>query len=319
MTHSPTDPAVAIDGMTHRFGGLEVLHGVSLAIPRGITFGLIGHNGAGKSTLFRLMLGLILPSGGTLRVLGQATAAPAFRHTRRRIGYLPENFVTYDNLRGSEVLRLFADLKGVPRASCATLLERVGLAAAAARPVHTYSKGMRQRLGLAQALLGEPELLFLDEPTNGLDPQGIAEFYTILAEARARGTTIVITSHILAEIQQRVDCLAIVQGGRVAAHGTLAQLRGGMAAPLRIDAAVAPECRVAATAALAWLAAKSGPALAWHPENDGFSVRCPAGAKMAVLAALLPHAADVIVQEATLEQLFLDYGAKTGGQHAARV
>jgi Cu-processing system ATP-binding protein len=273
----------------------------------------------GKSTLFRLMLGLILPSGGTLRVLDQVTAAPAFRHTRRRIGYLPENFVTYDNLRGSEVLRLFADLKGVPRASCATLLERVGLGGASARPVHTYSKGMRQRLGLAQALLGEPELLFLDEPTNGLDPQGIAEFYAILAEARARGTTIVITSHILAEIQQRVDCLAIVQGGRVAAHGTLAQLRAGMAAPLRIDVAVGPERRVAAAAALALLGAASGPALAWETAATGFTVRCPAGAKMAVLGALLPHASDLTVHESTLEQLFLDYGAKAGGHHVARV
>ncbi|WUR14433.1 ABC transporter ATP-binding protein [[Empedobacter] haloabium] len=315
MTCSPTDvpadAAIAVDGVTHRFQTLEALHDVSLAIPRGAMFGLIGHNGAGKSTLFRLMLGLIVPTHGSVRVLGQATAAAAFRQARRRIGYLPENFVTYDNLRGNEVLRLFADLKGVPRAECAGLLERVGLdAAAATRPVHTYSKGMRQRLGLAQALLGEPALLFLDEPTNGLDPRGIADFYAILAAAKAGGTTIVITSHILAEIQERVDDLAILQAGRVVAHGTLPQLRTAVALPLRIDATVAPERRAATVAALLLLAARTDNGLTWDEASGRVTVRCPAAAKMAVLAALVPHAADVAVHESTLEQVFLGYGAR---------
>lgn len=320
MTSTHTEPAILIDGVTHRFQTMDVLLDVSLAIPRGAMFGLIGHNGAGKSTLFRLMLGLIVPTQGSVRVLGQTTVAAAFRQARRRIGYLPENFVTYDNLRGSEVLRLFADLKGVPRTACAAVLERVGLdAAAAARPVHTYSKGMRQRLGLAQALLGEPALLFLDEPTNGLDPRGIADFYAILAAAKTSGTTIVITSHILAEIQERVDDLAILQAGRVAARGTLPQLRAGVALPLCIEATIVPESHAAAAAALALLAARTGDALAWDDTADRFTVRCPAVAKMAVLAALVPHAADVVVHESTLEQVFLGYGAKAGERHAERV
>jgi Cu-processing system ATP-binding protein len=174
---------------------------------------------------------------------------------------------------------------------------------------------MRQRLGLAQALLGDPDLIFLDEPTNGLDPQGIADFYAILASVQARGATIVITSHILAEIQHRVDRLAIMHGGRVAALGTLAQLRDGMALPLEIHAAVDASRHAAAAAALALLAARQGDGIAWDGVPEGFHVRCPAADKMAVLAALVPHAHDVAVRESTLEQVFLGYG----GGHVQRV
>jgi Cu-processing system ATP-binding protein len=178
--------AISLRGVSHQFGAFTALQDVSFDIGRGEMFGLIGHNGAGKSTLFKLMLGLLTPASGSIKVLGQDTGAAAFRQTRRQIGYLPENFVTYDNLSGAEVLQLFADLKQVPRSTCADLLDLVGLTAAAGRHVQTYSKGMRQRLGLAQALLGEPQLIFLDEPTNGLDPQGIADFYAILDSVRAR-------------------------------------------------------------------------------------------------------------------------------------
>ena len=153
----------------------------------------------------------------------------AFRDVRRRIGYLPESFVAYDNLTGMELLHLFADLKKVARSSCGNVLERVGLSAAADRRVGGYSKGMRQRLGFAQLLLGAPELVFLDEPTNGLDPDGIHDFYRILHQLREEGATIVITSHILAEIQERVDDLVILSGGRISA---------GMAAPARNCASV---------------------------------------------------------------------------------
>ncbi len=302
------DAAVSLSGVGHRFGALTALHAVSFDIARGEMFGLIGHNGAGKSTLFKLMLGLIVPSGGTLRVLGQLTSAPAFRQTRRRIGYLPENFVTYDNLSGKEVLRLFADLKRVARDACPALLELVGLGAAAGRPVHTYSKGMRQRLGLAQALLGDPELIFLDEPTNGLDPQGIADFYAILRGVRARGATVVITSHILAEMQDRVDRLLIMQGGRVGAQGTLAQLRAGMALTLGVVATVAESAQDQALAALDALPDGARTALALERDGKQLSVRCSAADKMAVLAALVPHASDVVVHEPTLEQVFLGYG-----------
>ncbi|MCU6501304.1 ABC transporter ATP-binding protein [Rugamonas sp. A1-17] len=318
MTSTHVEPggaAVSLAGVGQRFGAVTALHEVTLDIARGEMFGLIGHNGAGKSTLFKLMLGLITPSSGTLHVLGQRTSAPAFRQARRRIGYLPENFVTYDNLSGREVLHLFADLKRVARGACPALLEQVGLAGAADRPVHGYSKGMRQRLGLAQALLGEPDLIFLDEPTNGLDPQGIADFYAILRAVRARGATIVITSHILAEIQDRVDRLVIMHGGRIAAQGTLAQLRSGMALRLGVVATVPEPAQAEALAALAALPGDASGAPTLEREGTRFDVRCAAADKLAVLAALLPHARDIALHEPTLEQVFLGYGGAYASSH----
>ena len=142
-----------------------------------------------------------------------------FRAARRAIGYLPENVVLYDNLSGLETLRFFARLKGAPLAQCQPTLERVGLAHAGARPVREYSKGMRQRLGFAQALLGNPQVLFLDEPTNGLDPQAIRDFYATLRGLSQQGVTIVITSHILAELQERVGRLGIMASGKLQAVG----------------------------------------------------------------------------------------------------
>jgi Cu-processing system ATP-binding protein len=311
MTSHPADTALSLRGIHHSYGAFKALHDVSFDIARGAMFGLIGHNGAGKSTLFKLMLGLLTPSSGTLQVLGQDTAAAAFRQTRRRIGYLPESFVTYDNLSGQEVLHFFADLKQIPRAACAPLLELAGLTAAARRQVHTYSKGMRQRLGLAQALLGEPELIFLDEPTNGLDPQGIADFYAILRTVQERGATIVITSHILAEIQERVDQLLIMQGGSVAAQGTLAQLRAGVDVPLPITvvATVAPRLQASLRAVLAVLP------LEMAAQGDQLRLRCACTDKMTVLQQLIGYASDIVIHESTLEQVFLGYGGAHGRSH----
>ena len=163
-------------GVTKDFGTVQAVRGVDLDIAPGELFGLIGHNGAGKSTLFKMMLGLIPVTRGEIRLDGESVTGPRFRETRRKIGYLPENVVLYDNLTGLETLFFFADLKAVPRSECAALLEKVGLSHAAGRRVREYSKGMRQRLGFAQALLGTPRLLFLDEPTTGLDPGAIRDF-----------------------------------------------------------------------------------------------------------------------------------------------
>jgi Cu-processing system ATP-binding protein len=145
--------------------------------------------------------------------------------------------VLYDNLTGLETLYFFADLKAVPRRECAGLLDKVGLSHAAGRRVREYSKGMRQRLGFAQALLGTPRLLFLDEPTTGLDPGAIRDFYRILRELKGEGVTMVLTSHILAEIQERVDRLAIMEGGLIRATGTVQALREAMNLPLTLEIA----------------------------------------------------------------------------------
>ena len=288
--------------VVRRFGAVCAVDGVDLEVRRGELFGLIGHNGAGKSTLFKMMLGLLAPSAGEIRIDGVATIDTGFREVRRRIGYLPENVVLYDNLSGLETLRFFAALKGADKAECAPLLERVGLDAAGKRRVRDYSKGMRQRLGFAQALLGRPHLLFLDEPTNGLDPEAIREFYAILGELKAQGVTIILSSHILAEIQQRVDRLAVMANGRIQALGSVQALREQVDLPLWFEVRVAPADFEAVRAALGHLAVS-----AIEARDDHIAVQCRRESKMAVIearAALDGKVLDLSVREPSLEDVF---------------
>jgi Cu-processing system ATP-binding protein len=292
---------VEVRDASKHYGAVHALDGVTLDIVPGEVFGLIGHNGAGKSTLFKMMMGLIAPSSGTIRIDGVAVDGDDFREVRRRIGYLPENVVFYDNLNALETLHFFARLKGIGPSGHSALLERVGLGAAATRRIREYSKGMRQRLGFAQALLGEPRLLFLDEPTNGLDPDGIREFYAILAELRAGGVTIVLTSHILAEIQQRVDRLAIIAAGRVRAVGALGELRGQADLPLWFDI----DCEAGVLPALR--AALASLPVTVHEVGSGLRIACARQHKLAVLQAvggLAGRLRDLQVREASLEDLF---------------
>ncbi|UDM49459.1 ABC transporter ATP-binding protein [Cupriavidus sp. MP-37] len=295
---------IVLSHVSKRFGALRAVDDVSLSVGQGELLGLIGHNGAGKSTLFRMMLGLLPPTRGTLAVAGAAVGTRAFRAARRRIGYLPEHLALYDNLSGLETLHFFARLKGVPAQACLPMLAQVGLADAAARPVREYSKGMRQRLGFAQALLGVPRVLFLDEPTNGLDPAAIRDFYAMLNALRASGVTIVITSHILAELQQRIDRFAILSAGRLQAAGTLAALRARAGLPLTLVLRVEAGARDEALRRLRAL-----PALEVESAQPGaVTVRCPPTAKMAVLAAVQPLAGrllDLQIREPSLEDLFL--------------
>lgn len=296
---------IEVTAVTKRFGDVQAVDGVDLAVREGEIFGLIGHNGAGKSTLFKMMLGLLPVSAGEIRIHGHAIRGEAFRRVRRTIGYLPENVVFYDNLTGLETLAFFAQLKAVDTRGCGALLDKVGLGHAASRRVRGYSKGMRQRLGFAQALLGTPAILFLDEPTTGLDPEGIREFYRILNEMRAQGTTVILTSHILAEIQERVDRLAIMKMGKIQALGTVQSLREQMALPLVVRVTLPAEARAGLLAALAPLG------LSGSEEADGtLLVRCPRDKKMEVLGLLAASdrkVADFHIREPSLEEVFLGY------------
>ncbi|WP_157269708.1 ABC transporter ATP-binding protein [Azohydromonas aeria] len=296
------DCAVTLRNVVKQYGALRAVDGVSLDVRRGELFGLIGHNGAGKSTLFKMMLGLIVPSAGEIRIQGAPVSGRDFRAVRRGIGYLPENVVLYDNLSGLETLRFMARLKGAPQSECAPVLERVGLAHAGQRAVREYSKGMRQRLGFAQALLGRPQVLFLDEPTTGLDPEAIRDFHATLRELRAEGVTMIITSHILAELQERVDRLAILAAGRVRAQGSVSALRSSLALPLRLELSVTESGLAAVRVALAGLGIED---MRWTGLQAQF--RCPRDRKMAVLAALsgLGGAVlDVQLHEPSLEDVF---------------
>ena len=292
-------------GVTKDFGTVQAVKGVDLSIAPGELFGLIGRNGAGKSTLFKMMLGLIPITAGEIRIDGEPVNGPRFRETRRKIGYLPENVVLYDNLTGIETLYFFADLKAVPRRECAGLLDKVGLAHAARRRVREYSKGMRQRLGFAQALLGTPRLLFLDEPTTGLDPGAIRDFYRILRELKGDGVTMVLTSHILAEIQERVDRLAIMEGGLIRATGTVQDLREAMNLPLTLEIAGGAGLSEQVGRVLAGMAIES-----IEEAGNVLHIRLPREAKMPALARLATLGEtmrDLRVREPSLEDVFFGY------------
>ncbi|WP_459204221.1 ABC transporter ATP-binding protein (plasmid) [Ralstonia pseudosolanacearum] len=307
MTSSlENNAAIVLRDVGKDYGTVRAVDGVNLEVRYGELFGLIGHNGAGKSTLFKMMLGLIPMSAGEIHVAGASLCSTAFRTARRRIGYLPENLALYDNLSGLETLRFFARLKGAPMGDCETLLARVGLQGAAAKPVRAYSKGMRQRLGFAQALLGAPRVLFLDEPTNGLDPAAIHDFYAMLQRLREQGVTILITSHILAELQQRIDRLAIMADGRILALGSVASLRERADLPLTLMLRVESGSRTAFRQHLAPLRAH-GVEIEDGPAEQDLTLRCRHAAKMQVLATLQSlggRLLDLQIREASLEDLF---------------
>jgi Cu-processing system ATP-binding protein len=295
-------PAISVRGAVKHYGAVHAVDGVDLEIGRGEVFGLIGHNGAGKSTLFKMMLGLVRATAGDIRIQGAPVRGRDFRAVRRVIGYLPENVVLYDNLTGTETLRYFARLKGAPLADCAAVLEHVGLAPAADRAVREYSKGMRQRLGFAQALLGSPQVLFLDEPTNGLDPEAIRDFYATLRGLREQGVTMILSSHILAELQERVDRLAILSDGRVQAVGSVQSLREGMALPLRMEVAATEAGTAAVREALHAL-----PVTGHRWQGAVFHGHFPREAKMAVLGAIAGLGSairDFRIHEPSLEDVF---------------
>ncbi|WP_323378921.1 ABC transporter ATP-binding protein [Pyxidicoccus xibeiensis] len=207
--------------------GTDALRGMDLTVPQGSAFGLIGPNGAGKTTFIKSILGIVQPTEGTVRVLGGSPEDPRIR---ARIGYLPERLHLPGSWLPTAFLGTVTRLKGLKAdpAGNLRLLERVGLADAVGRKIGGYSKGMRQRLGLAAALVGSPSLLILDEPTDGIDPMGRLEVRRILLEEVQRGTTLFLNSHLLAETERVCDRVAILADGRVLREGRLEDLaRGG--------------------------------------------------------------------------------------------
>ena len=245
-------PAIEIVDLAKQYGRVRALDGLTMTVERGEVFGLLGPNGAGKTTVVKLLLGLARASGGGGRVLG---APLGDLSTRRRIGYLPELFRYQPWMRAQEVLRLHCELARLPRGdwptATDTALGLVGLAERADDLTGTFSKGMQQRLGLGVALLGSPDLVILDEPTSALDPVGRNDVRAIIRDVRARGTTVLLNSHLLTEVERVCDRVAIVDHGRVVEEGRLVDVLGD------------PGVRVLATglddAALADLQRRFGP------------------------------------------------------------
>jgi Cu-processing system ATP-binding protein len=224
---------VRIAEATKHYGRIAAVNNATFDLAKGEMVALIGHNGAGKTTLMKLMLGLIRPSRGSIEVLGDNPAAGQFAG-RRHLGYLPEN-VSFDAaLTGRETQAFYARLKREPIAKALELLDMVGLGTAASRRIGTYSKGMRQRLGLAQALIGRPRVLLLDEPTTGLDPGLRQTFYEVIQLLAAEGTTVLLSSHALTELEERAGRVIIMDHGIKVADGSIDELRRLARLPTKI-------------------------------------------------------------------------------------
>jgi ABC-2 type transport system ATP-binding protein len=235
------DPAVETRGLFKHFGSTVAVADLSLSISRGEIFGFLGPNGAGKTTSVKMLLSLVAPSGGAGSVLGRPLGD---REVRRRVGFLPEHFRFHDCLTGRELLRLHGRLYGLRGAPLERrideLLHRMDLIDADARPLRQYSKGMLQRIGLAQAIINEPELVFLDEPTSGLDPLGRLLVRDLLRELRASGTTVFLNSHLLGEVEATCDRVVFVKHGRTVHELALGGASTHLDVELRIDSASEP-------------------------------------------------------------------------------
>ena len=230
-----TSAVIETRGLRRHFGATLAVADLSLTVGAGEIFGFLGPNGAGKTTSVKMLLALIEPSGGTARVLGQPLG---HRSTRARIGFLPEHFRFHDSLTAREFLRFHGRLYGLRGADLErridTQLARVDLLDAVDRPLRGYSKGMLQRAGLAQALINDPELVFLDEPTSGLDPLGRLLVRDIIAELRARGSTVFLNSHLLGEVEATCDRVAFVKHGRVVHELSLVDVPTAVDLELRV-------------------------------------------------------------------------------------
>jgi len=218
----PVSLALSTSGLTKSYGTRTAVSDLDLAIPKGVISGFVGPNGAGKTTTIRMLLGLIAPTAGSGEVLGVDLGRP--QHFLQRVGAMIESPAFYPGLSGQRNLEVLARLGGIPHVSIGRALRRVGLADRAGDPFRSYSLGMKQRLGIAAALLPSPDLLILDEPTNGLDPAGIAEMRVLFRGLADEGTTIFVSSHLLSEIAQVCQHLVVISCGRMVFQGPMGDL-----------------------------------------------------------------------------------------------
>lgn len=217
---------IETSSLIKRYDGRPVVNGLSLSVPEGCIYGFIGANGAGKSTTMKMLLGLVKPTGGTIRILGQTMSAQNRLGLLRQTGSLIESPACYGHLTAQENLEIAASLKGVPASDIDRVLGIVGLSDSSSRLVRQYSLGMRQRLGIAQALLGNPRLLILDEPTNGLDPAGMREMRSLIRSMPDRcGATVLISSHLLSEMEQMAEHVGVIHHGQLVFQGLLTDLQ----------------------------------------------------------------------------------------------
>ena len=307
---------ITTKGLCKAYGRQFAVDHLDLAIPEGCVYGFIGPNGAGKSTTMKMLLGLIHPSAGQVTLLGQPMNAQNRLALLQKTGSLIESPAGYGHLTGQENLEIVADLKGVPRKDIARVLDIVHLTGDKYRKVREYSLGMRQRLGIAQALLGSPQLLILDEPTNGLDPAGIQEMRALIAGMPdACGATVLISSHLLSELEQIVGQVGILNKGRLLFQGPLRDLQRHSLGDIELRV-LRPQ-KAAETLRQSGIRAEAG--------ADGLFTLPPLRAEL--LAELVHTLADrgagvvgISRRTKTLEEIFLSLTGPEGadGEEAAR-
>ena len=299
-------------GLTKRFGTNVAVDGVELQVPRGSVFGYLGPNGAGKTTLMRTLLGLTRADGGSMSLLGFPVPAERKR-ALARVGAIVDEPRFHPHLTGRDNLRLLAAARGGDAATrIAPSLDRVGLADRADDKVATYSMGMRQRLGVASCLLGDPELLILDEPMNGLDPAGMHEMRAMIVSLAAEGRTVVLSSHLLDEVERTCDAVAIVDHGRIVRQGPIGELiRGAGAMVVQVDCAE--------PARAAQLINEAGIAAGTALTGAGLTVTLPAGASRELVADINQRLADAGIPvyglreiQTSLEDWFLSVTTRLG-------
>ena len=292
---------IEVDSLTKRFGSTVAVQDLSFAVSAGRVTGFLGPNGAGKSTTMRAILGLVRPTSGTTTVLGSPYRE--LRQPEKRVGALLETFDAHPGRSGRSHLRVLALAGGIPRSRVDEVLALVELTGAGRRRVKGYSLGMRQRLGLAAALLGHPEVLVLDEPANGLDPQGIRWLRDFLRSLAAEGRTILVSSHVLAEVAQTVDDVVIIHRGKLIQQAAMADVEA--------MAAKATTARSPEAARLASLLAAEG-VEATVVVDDRITVHAPTERVGEVAAAhgIVLH--ELTAERASLEEVFLELTGEPG-------
>ncbi|MER7188933.1 ATP-binding cassette domain-containing protein [Streptomyces flaveolus] len=301
------DAAITVEGARKRYGGKNALDGLDLTVTRGTVHGVLGPNGAGKTTLVRILSTLLRPDAGRIEVAGHDVVTEAYA-VRRRIGLLGQHAALDEELGGRQNLEMFGRLHHLgarrARARAGELLERFGLTATGRKPVSAYSGGMRRRLDLAASLITEPEVLFLDEPTTGLDPRGRAEVWDSVRSLVGGGTTVLLTTQYLEEADQLAHRISVVDAGRVVADGTADELKAATGGD-RIDVVLRDAGRLSAAAALL-------PLTGVRVDPDRRLLSAPVTDRMAALSGVVRalreagiEAEDVALRRPTLDEVFL--------------
>ncbi|MET8624270.1 ABC transporter ATP-binding protein [Kitasatospora sp. NPDC004669] len=298
MPGNATAPVIELTALTKRYGATVGIEDLDVTVGAGEVFGLLGPNGAGKTTTLRCLVGLLSPSDGRVRVLGLDPVAD-HRRLAPALGYLPGELRLYPELTGQQTLDLLAALQGAPVPRQRELCERLKLSPAdLARPVGEYSRGMKQKLGLVQSLQHRPAVVVLDEPSEGLDPLVQETFFELLAEETAAGRTVLLSSHVLPEVQRTCGRVAIVRRGRLVTVRSVAELRQARARRVRLVFADGQGAR------------PLGAAERWSPRWDGRRVELlvPPDEVVPAVRSLLAElpVADLTVEEAGLDEAFLD-------------